>query len=255
MLALERHRRLLDLLNEQGGVRTADAARALRVTEETVRRDFEKLEAEGALLRSHGGAVKLEALRREFPATERAGQHAGEKLQIAKAAVARIKPGQTILFDASTTALQAARLLPDQPLTVLTYALQTALALVDKPSIHVTVLGGTLISISQSCTGWATEQMLELFRIDTAYISCRGLDAERGPSEATEEQARLKRQIVARAGEVCLLADSSKAGMSSSFYFAKTSDIDLWITNRAPAQPFKTALASHGVRIEVAPKN
>lgn len=254
MLALERHRRLLDLLNEQGGVRTAEAARTLGVTEETVRRDFEKLEAEGALLRSHGGAVKLETLRREFPATERAGQNAAEKLQIARAAVARIRPGQTILFDASTTALQVAKMLPDQPLTVLTNALQTALALVEKPAIHVTVLGGTLMSNSQSCTGWPAEQMLDLFRIDTAYISCRGLDAERGPSEATEEQARLKRQIVARAEEVCLLADSSKTGGSSSYYFAKTSDIDLWITNRAPAAPFRAALTSHGVRIEVAPK-
>lgn len=254
MLALERHRRLLDLLSESGGVRTAEAARALGVTEETVRRDFEKLEAEGALLRSHGGAVRLEAVRREFPARERAEQNAAEKIQIASAAVARIQPGQTILFDASTTALQVAKLLPDQPLTVLTNALQTALALAEKPSIHVTVLGGTLMSSSQSCTGWSAEQMLDLVRIDTAYISCRGLDAERGPSEATEEQARLKRRIVERAEEVCLLADASKAGVSSSHYFARTADIDLWITNRAPSQPFKTALASRGVRIEIAEK-
>jgi len=252
MLALERHRRLLELLNEQGGVRTAEAARTLGVTEETVRRDFEKLEAEGALLRSHGGAVKLDTLRREFPANERAEQNAEEKLQIARAAVTRIKPGQTILFDASTTALQVARLLPDQPLTVLTNALQTALALVEKPSIHVTVLGGILMSSSQSCTGWSAEQMLDLQRIDTAYISCRGLDAERGPSEATEDQARLKRRIVDRAGEVCLLADGSKAGMSSSFFFAAISDIDLWITDRPPTQPFKTALTAQGVRLEVA---
>ena len=254
MLALERHRRLLDLLNEQGGVRTAEAARALGVTEETVRRDFEKLEAEGALLRSHGGAVKLETSRREFPARERAEQHAGEKLQIAKAAVARIQPGQTILFDASTTALQVAKLLPDQPLTVVTNALQTAMALVEKPSIHVTVLGGTLLSSSQSCTGWSAEQMLELFRIDAAYISCRGLDAERGPSEATEEQARLKRRIVECAEEICLLADASKVGVSSSYYFAKAADIDLWITDSAPGQPVTDALSAHGVRIEVAGK-
>lgn len=252
MLALERHRRLLELLNEQGGVRTAEAARALRVTEETVRRDFEKLEAEGALLRSHGGAVKLDALRREFPVNERAEQNAGEKLRIARAAVARIKPGQTILFDASTTALQVARLLPDHPLTVLTNALQTALALLEKPSIHVVVLGGNLMSSSQSCTGWAAEQMLDLQRIDTAYISCRGLDAGRGPSEATEDQARLKRRIVDRAGEVCLLADGSKAGVRSSFYFATPSDIDVWITDRPPRKPFKTALTAQGVPIEIA---
>jgi DeoR family L-fucose operon activator len=251
MLALERHRRLLDLLNERGSVRTAEAARTLGVTEETVRRDFEKLEADGALLRSHGGAVKLEAARREFPARERALQHAGEKLRIARAAVARIRPGQTILFDASTTALQVAKLLPDQPLTVVTNALQTALVLVEKPAIHVTLLGGTLVASSQSCTGWSAEQMLELFRIDTAYISCRGFDVQRGPSEATEEQARLKRRIVECAEEVCLLADASKVGVSSSFYFAKSADIDLWITDAAPARSVREALSGQGVRIEV----
>lgn len=254
MLALERHRRLLDLLNKRGGVRTAEVARALGVTEETVRRDFEKLEAEGALLRSHGGAVRLEPMRREFPAGERAEQNAAEKLRIARAAVARIRPGQTILFDASTTALQVAKLLPDQPLTVLTNALQTALALVEKPSVHVAVLGGNLMSSSQSCTGWSAEQMLELFRIDAAYISCRGLDAERGPSEATEEQARLKRRIVERAEEVCLLADASKAGATSSFFFARTQEIDVWITNRAPSAPFRQTMTAHGVRVEIAPK-
>ncbi len=252
MLALERHRRLLALLNKQGGVRTAEVAQTLGVTEETVRRDFEKLEAEGALLRSHGGAVRLEPMRREFPAKERETQNVAEKTRIARAAVARIQPGQTILFDASTTALQVAKLLPDQPLTVLTNALQTALVLAEKPAIHVTVLGGNLVLSSQSCTGWSAEQTLELFRIDSAYISCRGIDPERGLSEATEEQARLKRRIVESAGEVCLLADESKVGASSSFFFSKISDIDLWITSRSPAQPLKKALTAHGVRIEVA---
>jgi len=227
-------------------------ARHLGVTEETVRRDFEKLEAEGALLRSHGGAVKLEAMRREFPAKERAAQNADEKLKIARAAAARIQAGQTILFDASTTAQQVAKLLPDQPLTVLTNALQTALILSEKPAIDVVLLGGNLLASSQSCTGWAAEQMLELQRIDTAYISCRGLDAERGPSEATEEQARLKRRVVSHADEVCLLADGSKAGTSSSYFFAKNADLDLWITDRAPAPQFREALAEQGMRIEIA---
>jgi len=252
MLALERHRILLTLLNETGAIRTAEAAAALGVTEETVRRDFEKLEAEGELLRSHGGAVKLESARREYPATERAEQHAPEKLRIATAAMAHIETGQTILFDASTTALQVAHLLPDRPLTVLTNAIQTALVLAEKPAIQVHFLGGSLVTSSLSCTGWAAEHMLTMFRIDAAYISCRGLDAERGPSEATEEQARFKRQIVECADAVCLLADGSKAGVSSSHYFAKTADVDLWITDAHPAEPFESTLTSHGVRLEVA---
>lgn len=252
MLAVERHRRLLEMLNAQGSIRTAAAAQALGVTEETVRRDFEKLEAEGALVRSHGGAVKIESTRREFPVEERALQHQAEKLRIAAAAVARIQPGQTILFDASTTALQTAQLLPDQPLTVLTNAVQTALVLSQKQEIRVVLLGGHFHSSSQSCTGWAAEQMVESFRIDTAYISCRGLDAKRGLSDATEEQARLKRLIVKHAEEVCLLADTSKVGTRSSFYFAQTSDIDVWITDCEPSPAFKAEICSPAPHIIIA---
>jgi DeoR/GlpR family transcriptional regulator of sugar metabolism len=252
MLAIERHRRLLELLEEHGGIRTAQVALALNVTEETVRRDFEKLEADGVLLRSHGGAVRVEPMRREFSASERSRQQVQEKLRIAKAAVMRIRLGQTILLDASSTALELAKLLPDQKLHVLTSALQIAVVLAEKNSIQVTLLGGNFVKSSQSCTGPAAEQIIDQTRIDTAYISCRGLDAVRGPSEATEEQARLKRCIVSSADEVCLIADDSKTGVCSSFFYAKPSDIDLWITDGPPSQIFQTALAASGVRIQVA---
>jgi DeoR/GlpR family transcriptional regulator of sugar metabolism len=252
MLALERHRRVLSLLKTQGSIRTTEIARTLGVTEETVRRDFEKLETEGLLLRSHGGAVRLDTQRQEFTARERATQHAPEKRRIAEAAVPRIKPGQTIFFDPSTTALQVAQLMNDQPLTALTNSLHVATALAEKPSVRIVLLGGDLHSSSLSCTGWATEQALDIFRIDAAFISCRGIDIERGLSEPTEEQARLKRRVVERAETVYLLADDSKVGVASSYFFAKNSVVDTWITNRPPEEQILTALASQGVRIDIA---
>ncbi|MEX1119154.1 MAG: DeoR/GlpR family DNA-binding transcription regulator [Terrimicrobiaceae bacterium] len=249
MLAIERHRRLLDLLQTSGSVRTAEAARALGVTEETVRRDFEKLEAEGTLVRSHGGAVRLELSRREFSEEERAGQNIEAKQRIGRAAVGRIVPGQTILFDASTTAKYLAEILPDQPLTVITSGIRTALILVQKPAIHVILIGGNLHSKSLSCTGGAAEHALDLIRIDAAYISCRGLDVCRGPSEATEEQARLKRKMVESVEEVCLLADASKLGVSSNFYFSHPSDVDVLITDTLPDTEAESSLLAAGVEI------
>lgn len=251
MLAIERHRRILALLQKSGSLRTVDAARTLRVTEETVRRDFEKLELDGFLLRSHGGAVRLEAARQEVSEALRSHQHIKAKQAIAKAAVARIRPGQTILFDASTTARQVAQILSDQPLTVVTNGLHTAMLLAAKPSIHVILLGGNLRGNSLSCTGWAAEEALDTLRIDAAYLSCRGFDPVRGPSEANEDQARLKRRIVERSGEVCLLADASKSGVCSSYFFASPGDIDHWITDKAPSQEDQSALAAIGLLIDI----
>ena len=216
MLALERHRWVLDHLNARGSVRTSEVADALGVTEETVRRDFEKLEADGMLLRSHGGAVRLEPNRRESPLQERASENTAAKQAIARAALARIKPGQTIYFDASTTVLQLALLVPDQPLTVVTNGLQIAMALAEKSDIQCILLGGTLRGSSLSCTGWAAEKALEIYHLDEAFLSCRGIDAERGLSEASEAQARLKHEVIGRSGQVILLADQTKAGLASS---------------------------------------
>jgi DeoR/GlpR family transcriptional regulator of sugar metabolism len=252
MLALERHRQMLDLLKKHGSVRTTEVAKTLGVTEETVRRDFEKLEAEGMLMRSHGGAVRLETQRREFPVRERAAQNSGAKIQIARAAVAKISEGQTIFFDPSTTVQHLAEALPDMPLTVVTNSLQIANLLADKPAVHVVLLGGNLMSSSLSCTGWAAEQTLNLYRIDSAFVSCRGIDPERGLSEASEEQARLKHRVVEGAESVYLLADSSKSGVASSYFYSQNSAVDVWITNEKPSPALESALTAQGVRIELA---
>lgn len=252
MLALERHRRLLDYLNQTGSVRTTELAKELGVTEETIRRDFEKLEKEGSLLRAHGGAVRLDIQRRELPVRDRAGQNAAAKRQLARAALPLIEAGQTIFLDPSTTVQQLARIIPDQPLTVLTSSLQIPLLFVDKPAVQVIVVGGSFRPSSLSCVGYAAEMITDLFRIDAAFVSCRGIDPIDGLSEATEEQGRLKRHIIGRTAALYLLADSTKAGVASSHFFAKNSDVDVWITDTEPESPLKAAMQSQGARIVVA---
>lgn len=251
MLALERHRWLMENVNSKGSVRTSQVAQALGVTEETVRRDFEKLAAEGMLMRSHGGAVRLEMNRREFSIHERAQQNIGGKTAIAAAAGQRIKAGQTIYFDASTTVLQVAEALPDMPLTVVTNGLQIATTLADKGEVDCVLLGGVLRASSLSTGGWAAEKALEIYHLDTAFLSCRGLDPERGLSDAGEVHARLKHAVIERSDEVIVLADATKVGLASSYFFARTGDIDLWITDQPLAPHVAEAVAAQGLRVEV----
>ena len=249
MLAIDRHRWLLDELNERGSLRTSEIAELAGVAEETIRRDFEKLESEGMLLRTHGGAVRLEADRREFPAGERALQHAAEKQAIARASARRLRAGQTVYFDASTTVLELVRVMPDIPLTVVTNSIENALALSEKRDVSCVLLGGTMHPSSLSCTGWAAEKSLEIYHLDAAFLSCRGIDADRGFSDATEGQAQLKHSVVERAAQTFLLADTSKCGVTSSYFFAGGADIDVWIAETSPPLQLASALVSQGLRI------
>jgi DeoR family transcriptional regulator, L-fucose operon activator len=249
MLAIERHRRILDLVQTLGSARTTEVADSLQVTEETVRRDFEKLEAEGQLLRTHGGATRVEASRRDMPLSHRELENTTEKHLIAKAALAFIQEGDTVLFDASSTVFELSRLLPNQAMTVLTSALKVAVELAPKPLIQVVLLGGIISPRSLSCQGALTEQALECYHVQKAFLSCRGVDEERGLSEANDEQARLKKRMMALADHSYLMVDHTKLGLKSSFFFAKVNEVETLITDREPGDAMRDALRRAGARI------
>jgi DeoR/GlpR family transcriptional regulator of sugar metabolism len=193
--------------------------------------------------------VRLEPSRREFSEEERAHQNIEAKKVISRLALGHIRAGQTILFDASTTVRQLAEMLPDQPLTAITNGIRTALILTQKPAIDVVLLGGNIHNNSLSCAGDAAELALDLIHIDAAFLSCRGFDVSRGPSEASEGQARLKRRVFERADKVFLLADASKIGVSSSYFFARPSEISALITDQEPDSKILSALKAAGVEI------
>ena len=179
-------------------------------------------------------------------------QHATEKQAIARAAARRLRAGQTVYLDASTTVLELVRVMPDIPLTVVTNSIENALALAEKSDVSCVLLGGAMHPSSLSCTGWAAEKSLEIYHLDAAFLSCRGIDADRGFSDATEGQAQLKHSVVERASQVFLLADTSKSGVTSSYFFAGGADIDVWIAEAPPPPQLASALVSQGLRIECA---
>ena len=120
MLAAERHHQILKALSEQGSVRTKDIATTLSVTDETIRKDFEALEHQGFVVRTHGGVIPPKRAVRELSLTERQLINREAKNEIAKAAARRIQPNETIFIDASSTALSITQYLPDFPITVVT---------------------------------------------------------------------------------------------------------------------------------------
>ena len=252
MLAVERQHRILEMLSQSRAVPTARAARALAVSEETVRRDFEKLEADGRLFRKHGGAVRVNDSRLDLPLDNRQTANVAEKEAIARLALTRIQPGDTVFFDASSTVFHLARLLAGLGVTVLTNALKVAVELAPRPGVEVILLGGGVNKSSFSCQGTLTDQVLESYHARKAFISCRGLDGRRGLSEANAEHAGLRRKLIKLCDQTIVLADHTKMEIQSSYFFARLADVDLLITDRPPASSIKQALRRSSCRLLVA---
>lgn len=213
MLALERQREILAVLAEKGGVRVTELAQRFDVTEETIRRDLDKLESDGKLVRSHGGAViQGEA---ETPYWQREFVNAQQKDAIAREAAKILEEGDTLILDASSTSWFLARRLPDFPLTVITNSLQVMLVLGERAHCKVISPGGTLVHASLSFVGSEAQLALRRYHARRLFMSCRAFDLQRGACDISEEQAMVRRVMMEISDECNLLMDSSKLGLRS----------------------------------------
>ncbi|HWJ76966.1 MAG TPA: DeoR/GlpR family DNA-binding transcription regulator [Niallia sp.] len=231
MLVVERRRKIVELVNQRLSIRVTELSEIFSVTEETIRRDLEKLEKDGLLSRSHGGAVSVEKEPSEVPFMEREVTNAKEKKAIAMEAVKLIEPGEQIVMDGSTTAWFMASELPDMPLTVITNSIKVALELSKKEHIKVISTGGMLLSKSLSYVGPLAERSLESYHVSKLFLSCKGIHISSGLSDANEWQALLKKQMMNITSETILLVDSSKFGVKTFTHIAGMDKIDRIITD------------------------
>lgn len=252
MFAQERHSLILDLLDKEGSVRVATLAERLQVTEETVRRDLERLGADGKLVRTHGGALPLDASKREQPFEVRRSAQQREKDAIARIAAEQVHDGEVIAIDGSSTAFAVARALADQAVTVITTSMPVIMALAQRSRIRVVCAGGTLDRTSMSLSGALTEQVLDHYNIHRLFLSCAGVDADRGLTETADGLAAVKRRLIARADRTYLLADHTKFGVRGGVTFAGIDQIDALITDKI-ADPSQLArIQQAGVTIHQA---
>ncbi|MCM3112794.1 DeoR/GlpR family DNA-binding transcription regulator [Lederbergia lenta] len=232
MLVAERQQKIVGLVNERKSIRVTELSQIFSVTEETIRRDLEKLEGEKKLSRSHGGAISISPTDSlEIPYTEREIMNVKEKKEIALEAVKHVNEGDKIILDASTTAWYMAKAMPDKPITVLTNSIKVAMELSQKKQITVISTGGTLLSKSLSYVGPLAESSLDTYHVNKAFISCKGLHMENGISESNEEQSRLKKMMIDRADLIYIMLDHTKFGVQAFSRINNLNVIDHIITD------------------------
>lgn len=250
MLAAERYEKIVSVVNQRGAIRVSELSELFQVTEETIRRDLDRLEQAGRLSRSHGGAVSIKDDQQpEIPYFEREITYAEEKKRIAQAAIKRIGLNDRILLDASSTAWYMAAEVPDLPLTVLTNSIKVATELSSKEKIDVISTGGLLAQRSLSFVGPLAERSLDAYHVDKVFLSCKGVHLERGISESNELQARIKERMIGMADEVILLVDSSKFGVRAFTHVADLSEVDVIITDHRVAEETLQQLQDRGIEV------
>jgi DeoR/GlpR family transcriptional regulator of sugar metabolism len=180
MHAIERAEYILSMLEKNKVVMVTDLSREMGVTEETVRKDLEKLEKQEKLNRVHGGAYLNEGFGNETPISVRSKVMQEEKKLLASLCMQWIHEKSSIFLDCSTTALHIAKQLADFPgkLTVMTNSLAVAKEIDANPQIRLILFGGELNRDREAFEGQTVLEQMKTCFINYAFVSSAGCSLE-----------------------------------------------------------------------------
>lgn len=230
MLPAERKRTIVQLVTERDGCSVATLAAELEFSKATIRRDLQDLAAEGRIERSHGGAVPVSSAGQGGAYDTRGVDRLAAKQAIADRASEEIRDGQVVCFDAGTTTMEVARAAPESGFVAVSNMPELALELADT-DVEVQLTGGTLHERSHALVGPAAEEFLAGRNFDLLVLDINSVAADTGLSTPDEDEAAIKRRMIARAARVVLVADSSKFGQRSFVSVADPDEVDLLVTD------------------------
>ena len=237
-----RNRERLDMLGalilERGVVHLKDAAKALGVSEMTIRRDIAGETDRFAYLGGHIMPAQAVEPEQPYELALAADKHAPAKRKACQFAVDHIRAEDTIFIDCGTTLIHLVDLLPDaMPLTVVCYALNIADKLALKPHVRLIMMGGIYHPASASFSGPSALQILDELGVNTAFLSAAGLDEVRGATCIHFHEAEIKRKAMSVSARNILIFDKSKIGRIRPAFFAKADDFDAVYTEDGAWEP------------------
>lgn len=253
VFARERQQEIDRIIEANGRARVTELADRFGVSAVTIRKDLLVLESERRVVRTHGGAIAPRGSRPELAFDIRDRLQQEEKSRMGAAAAARVGDGESIVLDASTSALYIARHLKDREawhgLTVVTNSIRIAEELAGHPGITALMLGGRVRWEALSVVGPLGDGVFRRVNVQKAFLGAAGFTIEAGLSDAMEEEAQIKRSMVAAAREVYAVVDHTKWGHVASATFCRTDSLTGVFTDGEAPMDMVAALREAGVEV------
>ncbi|MGC8787865.1 MAG: DeoR/GlpR family DNA-binding transcription regulator [Anaerolineae bacterium] len=247
---------ILEELANAHRVLVSDLSQKFGVSEVSIRRDLEELEARGLLRRVWGGAVSVPQTILEWSFNEKMMMHKEQKERIGRAAAALVKDGDVIIMDSGTTVVHVARhisrdILTSGHLTVITSSLPIVRELGCWKGVHLILLGGIYLPQQEVVAGPQSIACLSGLHADKMFLGAGGLSLEVGATTATVLDAEVDRACVKASDQVIAVIDSSKIGRKGLATVVPLTDIDILITDDGAPPDFVAQVTALGVEVRI----
>lgn len=230
MLIAERQKKILEIIEQQGGASVEELVKTLYASAPTIRRDLTAMEQNGLLKKVYGGAIPLTAADREIPLTIREQSQSSAKERMAEQAAKLVEDGMVVIMDGSSSVGRIVRYLGGKKdLLVITSSPKTAVELA-KMNISTLCTGGKLLNHSLSLVGRKAEDFIRTINGDILFFSCHGLNDDGLLTDLSMEEVHLRQVMLQQAKKSVLLCDKSKLGQTYFYNLCHQDEIDVIIS-------------------------
>ncbi|GHF79329.1 DeoR/GlpR family DNA-binding transcription regulator [Thalassotalea marina] len=227
----DRQQQILQRLNQAGKVLATELAEELGVSEDTIRRDLNKMGQLNLLRRVHGGALPLQLDVPDY--ADRLEKKDPKKQKRANQAVSLLKPGQTIFINSGETCRYLALAIPkEMPLTIVTACPLVACELVHHHKAEVILLGGVLFKPALRCAGAIALDMVRRIRADICFMGICALHPEHGITAKYIEEAAMMRAMIEQSDQTIAMGGSDRLGLISNHEITPLKQLDALITDK-----------------------
>jgi DeoR/GlpR family transcriptional regulator of sugar metabolism len=249
----KRREDIISLIHSNGKVKVTELSEKYNVSEVSIRKDLEALEALGHLSRIHGGAVGMNNLYLNMTLTERYKTNSSSKKEAAELAARFINDNDTIMMNAGTTLAYVLHALRGKKnISIVTNSVQNAMEAALYPSFRIILLGGEIDSKYQFTYGQDAVDQLQNYHATKCILSIDGISAESGLTTYYSNGAEVARKMVESSDYTIVVADSSKIGKKVFSRVTHASDVDLFVTNKSDNHDELLKLRKLGVEIQEA---
>lgn len=250
--ASERRQRMAEYVGAEGYATFSALADRFGVSQMTVYRDAQELQARGVIRRTRGGVTVQPSSVFESNVRYRASVRQAEKRAISLRGAELVEPGMSVMLDDGTTVMPMAPLLAERaPLTVITNFVPMMTALSEVPGIQLILLGGTYQPRHDCFAGLLCVDMIDQVRADLLFLSPSAV-CDGQVLHQEEDMVATKRAMMRTAERKVLMVDRSKLGRRALHRFAAVEDFDEVITDDAGPDEDLWHVCDRGVPIRIA---
>ena len=241
MFMEERLNEILKIIKRDKKVLVKDLSERFNVSESMIRKDLQRLEREGNIKRTYGGAI----LERESSYDEKTNSRIFVDLE------SKCCLGELVL-DISTTNHTIATMLSNtkKNITVVTNMNRIAMEFDRTPNIDVILIGGNYNKKLGGTVGSVAAEEIRKFKFTKAFIGAGGINVEDNfISNFNYDEAAVKKEILRCSNRRYIVANYEKLYKDGAYKFATLDDIDYIVTEKEPEESIKEILRQKEVKV------